>query len=189
MQKRETDIFDDIFDESEALSEVSTETTKNLSVLVSSLSEADLAVTAAEEALKEAKAKRHNLATGMIPSLMNEMGVSRLDVDGVTVTIKPIVAAYISKARKEEVHAWLRSEGLGDIIKNDITVSFGSGEDNVAKDVLGMLEDRGVSPVRNERIHPSTLKAFVAERLRDGKPIDLDMFGAYVADTAILKRI
>ena len=32
------------------------------------------------------------------------------------------------------------------------------------------------------------LKAFVKERITDGKPIDLDMFGAFVNNTAQIKR-
>jgi hypothetical protein len=32
------------------------------------------------------------------------------------------------------------------------------------------------------------LKAFVKERVEQGKPIDLDMFGAFVARTAEVRR-
>jgi hypothetical protein len=37
-------------------------------------------------------------------------------------------------------------------------------------------------------IHPMTLKAFVKERVEDGKPIDLDLFGAYVVNAAEIRR-
>jgi hypothetical protein len=33
-----------------------------------------------------------------------------------------------------------------------------------------------------------TLKAFVKERMESGKPIDLDMFGAFVANAAEIRR-
>jgi len=33
-----------------------------------------------------------------------------------------------------------------------------------------------------------TLKAFVKERFEAGKPIDLDMFGAFIANAAEIKR-
>jgi hypothetical protein len=32
------------------------------------------------------------------------------------------------------------------------------------------------------------LKAFVKERITDGKPIDLDLFGAFISNTAVIKR-
>jgi hypothetical protein len=54
---------------------------------------------------------------------------------------------------------------LDDIIKNDVTCSFGKGEDNVAGDVVGMLQERGFDPKTKTHVHPSTLKAFVKERI------------------------
>ena len=75
-----------------------------------------------------------------------------------------------------------------DIIKNDITVSFGKGEDNLAGDAVGVLRERGFDPKTKTHVHPSTLKAFVKERITDGKPIDLDLFGAFISNTAVIKR-
>ena len=49
--------------------------------------------------------------------------------------------------------------------------------------------NKGVSPRKKKtHIHSMTLKAFVKERVEKGLPIDLDMFGAYVARTADVKR-
>ena len=50
------------------------------------------------------------------------------------------------------------------------------------------LEKQGVHPESKTHIHAMTLKAFVKERVEKGLPIDLDMFGAYVAKTAEIKR-
>jgi hypothetical protein len=119
---------------------------------------------------------------------MEEMGVERVDVDGVTVSVKMKVHASIPVDRRGEAFAWLRSEGLDDIIKNDVVLTFGKGEDNIAGDVVGMLQERGFDPETKTHIHSSTLRAFVKERVENGKPIDLDMFGAFVADTAEIKR-
>ena len=38
---------------------------------------------------------------------------------------------------------------LDDIIKNDVTCSFGKGQDNLAGDVVGILQDRGFDPMTN----------------------------------------
>ena len=62
------------------------------------------------------------------------------------------------------------------------------GEDNLAGDVIGMLEDRGFHPNTKTHIHPQTLKAFLREQLSQGTNMDLDMFGAYVLSTAEIKR-
>ena len=81
--------------------------------------------------MKAVKLEKHKLSTENIPALMDEMGMDRVDVDGLTVSRKMIVHASIPSDRKEEAFAWLRENGLDDIIKNDVTCSFGKGEDNL----------------------------------------------------------
>ncbi len=183
-----TDIFEDYFDESEALAQVDSGTGKQLSDLVRTLRNVEKQIEDAEIHMKALKAEKHKLSVENIPSLMDEMGVERLDVDGAIVERKMIVSASIPKDRKDEALGWLRDNGLDDIIKNDITVSFGKGEDNVAGDVVGLLQDRGFDPQTKTKVHPSTLKAFIKERVTDGKPIDLDMFGAFIANAAQIRR-
>ena len=119
---------------------------------------------------------------------MDEMGLERLDVDGMTVQRKLIVHASIPKDRTDEAHAWLRENKYDDIIKNDVTCSFGKGEDNMAGDVVGMLEERGFYPKTKTHVHSSTLKAFVKGLVEGGKPVDLELFGAYVNNAAEIRR-
>jgi hypothetical protein len=187
-EKLVTDLFDDLFDEGGALSDVDTGTTRTLSDLVRTLRNVEQQIDDAENHLKALKQNKHKLSVENIPALMDEMGVDRIDVDGVTVTRKMMVHASIPVDRKEEAFSWLREQGLDDIIKNDVSISFGKGEDNVAGDVVGLLQERGFDPQTKTHIHPSTLKAFVKERLESGKPIDLDMFGAFVANAAEIRR-
>ena len=183
-----TDIFEDYFDESEALAQIDSGTGKQLSDLVRTLRNVEKQIEDAEIHMKALKAEKHKLSVENIPSLMDEMGVERLDVDGLTVERKMMVHASIPKDRKDEAFAWLRDNGLDDIIKNDVTCSFGKGEDNMAGDVVGILQEKGFDPQTKTHVHPSTLKAFVKERVTDGKPIDLDMFGAFIANAAQIRR-
>jgi len=183
-----TDIFDDIFSEADALANVGTQETKNLSDLVRKLRHIDEAIDKTEQGLKGLKQERQKLTTELIPGVMDEMGVDRLDVDGVTVTRKLIVSASISDEKREQAFGWLRDNGLDDIIKNDVVVSFGRGEDNAAKNAVGILREQGFDPDVKTHIHPMTLKAFVKERVEEGKPIDLDLFGAYVVNAAEIRR-
>ena len=182
------DIFEDYFDEGKALSQVDTGTGKQLSDLVRKLRKVEDQIADAEQYLKAVKLEKHKLSTENIPALMDEMGMDRVDVDGLTVTRKMIVHASIPSDRKDEAFAWLRENGLDDIIKNDITCSFGKGEDNLAGDVVGLLHEKGFDPKTKTHVHPSTLKAFVKERVTDGKPIDRDMFGAYINNAAEIRR-
>src|SRR5210317_241855 len=172
-EKLMTDIFDDIFDEADALGSVDTGQGRQLSDLVRALRSVEQQIEDTENHLKALKQQKHKLSVENIPAVMDEMGVERIDVDGLTVSRKMMVHASIPVDRKEDAFSWLREQGLDDIIKNDVVVSFGKGEDNIAGDVVGMLEERGFDPQTKTHIHPSTLKAFVKERIESGKPIDL----------------
>ena len=182
------DIFEDLFDESTALSSVDTGTGKQLSQLVRNLRNIEQQIEDAENHMKALKQEKHKLSVENIPALMDEMGLERIDVDGLTVERKMIISASIPQDRKEDAFAWLRENGLDDIIKNDVTCSFGKGQDNSAKNVIAILQDAGFDPATKTHVHPSTLKAFVKERITDGKPIDLDMFGAFISNAAQLRR-
>ena len=122
------DIFEDYFDEGDALSQINTGTGQQLSDLVRKLRSVEKDIEDAEQHLKALKQEKHKLSVENIPVLMDEMGMERIDVDGVTVSRKMIVHASIPVDRKEEAFAWLRENGLDDIIKNDVTCSFGKGE-------------------------------------------------------------
>ena len=182
------DILEDMFDESEALDSINTETTKNLSGLVRQLRVVEQEVEEAETLLKTLKSERQKLSTQMIPDLMDEMGVERVDVDGLTVTKKQIVAASIPVDKRELAFDWLRERGLDDIIKNDVVCSFGRGQDNLAKDAFWTLKDKGLEPSTKTHIHPMTLKAFVKDRVEQGQDIDLDLFGAFLTNAVEIKR-
>jgi hypothetical protein len=97
---------------------------------------------------------------------MEEMGVERVDVDGVTVSVKMKVHASIPVDRRGEAFAWLRSEGLDDIIKNDVVLTFGKGEDNIAGDVVGMLQERGFDLKPRPTSTASTLRGICQRACR-----------------------
>jgi hypothetical protein len=60
---------------------------------------------------------------------------------------------------------------LGDLIKNEITVSFGRNEDNKASDYANLAESNGYQPVQKLKVEPMTLKALFRERVE--KELDL----------------
>ena len=183
-----TDIMKDIFDDASALSSVDTDKGKTLSGLVRKLRQTEDQILDAENHIKALKAEKHKLSTELIPSLMAEMGTERIDVDGVAVIVKPIVHASIPEDKRDQAFGWLREHGHEDIIKNDVVLSFGKGQDNVVKNLIAELRGDGFSPEHKVHIHPMTLKAFVREQLEKGSAINLDLFGAYVLNTAEIRR-
>ncbi len=182
------ELFTEVFDAADKLESVDTDKTKALSNLVRQLESVVNDIDQAELHIKKLKQEKNRLAMEAIPAVMDEMHVNRLDVGEVSVTLKPFVSASIPQDRKQEAYQWLRDHGLDDIIKNDVILSFGRGEDNEANKIMLDLENQGLHPEAKTHIHSSTLKAFVRERVENGQPIDLDLFGAFVARTANIKR-
>ena len=181
------EIFEEMFDDT-TLDKIEENTMKSLSSLVKDLDQLTIDINKKEEELKSLKLQKHLMSTEQIPTMMDEMGVQRLDVENLSVSLKPLINASIPPTRREEAYQWLRENDLDDIIKNDVILSFGKGEDNIAGDIMYDLEQRGMHPEKKTHIHSMTLKAFIRERVEKGLPIDLDLFGAYVARTADIKR-
>ena len=181
------EIFEEMFDDT-TLDKIEENTMKSLSSLVKDLDQLTIDINKKEEELKSLKLQKHLMSTEQIPTMMDEMGVQRLDVENLSVSLKPLINASIPPTRRDEAYQWLRENGLDDIIKNDVIMSFGKGEDNMAGDIMYELEQRGMHPEKKTHIHSMTLKAFIRERVEKGLPIDLDLFGAFVARTADIKR-
>lgn len=180
-------IFDEMFDDT-TLDKVQKGDMKTLSSLVKDLDQLTIDINEKEEELKSLKLQKHKMSTEQIPAMMDEMGVQRLDVENLSVSLKPLINASIPPTRRDEAYQWLRENDLDDIIKNDVILSFGKGEDNIAGDIMYDLEQRGMHPEKKTHIHSMTLKAFIRERVEKGLPIDLDLFGAFVARTTDIKR-
>ena len=74
-----------------------------------------------------------------------------------------------------------------DIIKNTVSCVFGRGEDSQAEEFLKIAAEQGVPAAQKEEVHPSTLKAFVKERVEVGDEFPMDLFGAYVGQRENIK--
>ena len=122
---------------------------------------------------------------------MQEMGINETTMkDGSKVTVKEGFHCRIPKDKiEDEALQYLRQEGLGDIIKNQVSTSFGTGEDNMAGDLAGYIESNfGITPDVKESVHPSTLKATLKKRHEEGLTDPDDLFGIFIRpETKITK--
>ena len=188
MQQKETIFDEEMFADADTLNDVDADGGKKLSGLVRRYNEKQQQIEETENYLKGLKEEKQRIAFEQIPMLMDEMGIERIDVDGAIVKLKSFVSASIPADRKQEAFNWLREHGHEGIIKNEIVVSFGKGEDNVAGDVMYQLEEKGFHPEQKTHIHSMTLKGLIREQVEQGNKIDLDLFGAFVGRTAEVKR-
>ena len=146
-------------------------------------------IEAAEENLKRLKKNYEHLSGEVIPTMMSEMGLSHLKLmDGSSVDVKPHYSATITQANKEAAFNWLRNNGLGDIIKNEISVSFGRNEDTRAADYADLAKSHGFQPTQKLKVEPMTLKALVRERIETGKEMPTEIFNVFIGNKTTIKR-
>jgi ABC-type phosphate transport system auxiliary subunit len=142
-----------------------------------------------EEHLKNLKKKRDHISGEVIPTMMAEMGLAELKLhDGSHLKVSTSYRATITEANKEAAFNWLRENGLGDIIKNEISVSFGRNEDNKAADYAELAKGQGLQPTQKMKVEPMTLKALVRERIEAGKEMPTDIFGIFSENKTTIKR-
>ncbi len=142
-----------------------------------------------EDNIKNTKKELEHVSGEIIPTMMSEMGLSHLKLmDGSSVDVKPNYSANITIANREAAFNWLRNNGLGDIIKNEILVSFGRNEDNKAADYAALAQERGYQPTQKLKVEPMTLKALVRERIEAGKELPTELFNVFVGNKTTIKR-
>ena len=143
----------------------------------------------AEENLKQLKKQEEVLSGEVIPTMMTEMNISTMKLaDGSAIEIKPVYGASIPVAKKEEAFKWLRDNGLGDLIKNEVTVSFGRNEDNKAAEYAVLAQGQGYQPTQKLKVEPMTLKALVRERLESGQEMPSDLFNVFAGNRTKITR-
>jgi hypothetical protein len=177
------------FEEDQQNAMSKTDNIQSLADQVERLEKMNRGIEKTEESLKEQKKQKDHVSMEVIPTLMSEMGLAELKlIDGSMVTVKPNYSASITVANREAAFNWLRNNGLGDIIKNEISVSFGRNEDNKAADYASLAQERGYQPTQKLKVEPMTLKALVRERIEAGKEMPTEIFNVFVGNQTTIKR-
>lgn len=142
-----------------------------------------------EDELKRAQQSLAKISQDILPEALAEHGLSELKMeDGSKITVSQFIQAHISKEKQEEAFDWLREHDFDDLIKNVVSLEFGKGEDDHARDVMETLTNRGYWPQNKQSVHPSTLKAFVKEQVEKGAEIPSDLFGVFIGKKAVIKK-
>jgi hypothetical protein len=162
---------------------IKTDEVKEISSACKKLSSQNKKVQDLEKLLKTEQ-EESSLSEEVIPTLMQQAGVSSIKLeDGSSVTVSPYYYAKIPEDKKHEAFNWLRDNNFGDLIKNNVSVSFGKGEDSDAVKLKATLEKQGLVVDQKQDIHWQTLRGFVREQIQDlGKDVPVELFGTYVAN-------
>ena len=141
-----------------------------------------------KEQLKKKEEYRTKLSEEVLPSLFSEVGLSELKLsDGRKIKVSEYYRAAIKVENREAAYAWMRNNGFGDLVKNQVTCSFGRNEDEKARGLMSELNGKGLEPSQREWVEPSTLRAFVREQYEKGKELPMDLLGAYIGHKTTIK--
>jgi 16S rRNA C1402 N4-methylase RsmH len=167
---------------------IKTDEVKEISEACNKLTSQNQKVETIQKSLKEAEEEARRLSEEVIPTLMQQAGVSSIKLDnGTSVEVSPYYYAKISEDRKAEAFQWLRENNHGDLIKNNVSVSFGKGEDSNAVSLKTELEAKGLVVDQKQDVHWQTLRGFVKEQIEKNKTIPSETFGLYIANRTKIK--
>ena len=142
-----------------------------------------------EDRVKDLKEDEKYFSCVVIPKLMEDMNLASLKLkDGSELTVKKIFSATLKADKKAEGIHWLRDNGLGDIVKNNITVTFGQGEDNKAVEYAGLARERGYEPTQDEKVHHASLTVVMKDFKEKGNEIPTDLFSTFDGSQTKLKN-
>jgi len=135
----------------------------------------------AEEEVSKLKATRKQVAEELIPDLMNKVGLKLVQLeDGTKIKVDEFVDARIKDANI--AFDWLRETNNESIIKNQISVSLGRGDDARAQEVIELLRENDVEADLKITVHNQTLKAFCRDALDNpelAESLPREAFGIY----------
>ena len=142
-----------------------------------------------EESIEYKKQQMDKISSEIIPNLLAEQGISSLKLaDGSSVDVSKSYNCTIKKDEMESAYNWLRENGLGDIIKNEVSVQFGKGEDNKAEQLLDLAAQEGYEPSQKSKVEPMTLKALYRERVEAGLDMPSQFFNTFIKDKTKIGR-
>ena len=148
-------------------------------------------IKSAEKHLQDLKAKADDIGSRVIPELLAEQGLTSLKLaDGSSVSVKKEYRCTLPKdeSRREQCYKWLRDNQLGDIIKNNVSVTFGRGEDDKAKQLLDLAVANGFEPSQKSDVSWNTLTALFRERIESGLDMPSDVFSTWIKDKTKITR-
>ena len=179
--------LDDLEDDQQQLIEKTD--IQTLAAYCQELAELEKGIDYLEDQVKAHKEKADKISSEVIPNLLAEQGLSSLKLaDGSGVEVRKTYSCTVKKDSVESAYTWLRENGLGDLIKNEVAVQFGKGEDNKAEQLLSLAVQEGYEPSQKQKVEPMTLKALYRERIEAGLDMPSEFFHTFVKDQTKISR-
>jgi hypothetical protein len=161
---------------------------EQLSTLAARLFKENKAVEEAEEKLKEAKKAATQTSEKDIPELMAQVGMKTFETKtGLKISIKKVIRASITQAKKIAAHKWIVDNGHGGMLKRSVMVAFNTDQAEEALALRKRLEGEFDMVKDDTKVESSTLRAFIKRELEAGHEVPMELFGAHEQKRTTLK--
>jgi len=167
--------------------EITPKTLEHLTGLAHRQEECEREVVRCEARLKDAQKALKEVSEYEIPKALDELGLQDFTTsDGLFIEVAESLRVSLP-GRENENRAkamdYLDTLGLGSIIKNTVSVQFGKGEEDAAKELVSELEEdeRGLNVTQDMNVHAATLKKNLKDLMEQGKEVDLSLFNGYIS--------
>lgn len=164
----------------------------------------DSEIAAQENKLKDLKEQHRVYECETLPSLMNEVGISKLTLGtGHEIEIKDVVKAALPSAgaiekakgdKRAELEAklhdgleFIRSVDGGALIKNFVALEFSRGQDEIVNEFVAKAQELGIPAKNQQTVAPQTLSKFVSELMEKGVAVPMDILGVFAGQVAKVK--
>ena len=141
--------------------------------------------------IKKLEEREFQLENEVIPSMIESAGVKSLTLtDGAKVSVKDQLRANITMENEDFCFSWLKQNGLDDVIKNNVVLTFGRGQDSDATNIMNELQDRGLYPSNKKAVAWNTLSKLVEELIAKGSmsSADQEKFGVHTFKKVKIER-
>jgi hypothetical protein len=127
--------------------------------------------------LRELQTEEERYIREVIPGIMDDLGMMKFTLtDGSEVSVSPDLFISVLSGHERPAFEWLRENGHAGIIKHTVSVEFGKGDDEHAKEVVNALREKNLTPKDDEKIAPQTLRKWAKDQLDDGHEVPERLF-------------
>lgn len=156
------------------------ETFAALNALVEAIHAKELEVETVATDLAKKQEELRILNNVQLVNLMDELKLEKFRTSsGLDIEIEEKIEAGISEQNRAAAHKWLEDNGHGGMIKRQIGVDFAKNQQAAADALVKELTGKFSAVTEKKAVHPSTLKAWTREMLKDGKNFPPELFGVF----------
>ena len=130
--------------------------------------------------IKDLEENESYLSEVVIPDMMLSMNLKTMKLkDGSELEVDNKFFATALAEKRPEAYQWLRENGLGNIVKNEITVRFGKDEDNKAQQYATLARGQGYEPEQKVSVNAGTLRVALRDLHERGGQIPSEYFSTF----------